>query len=110
MNYEKIIKLDKENEIIKIIISCAPKKYSVDEDFIFNENIRLLIPDEYRDKAILLEAPGKFVSNLNYIDHATEGCWIFRIKKEEDKKTTTRKQTTRTRKAKSSATRTTRSK
>jgi len=108
MNYEKTIKLDKENEIIKIIISCTPKKYSVDEDFIFNEDIRLLVPDEYKDKTTLLESPGKFISNLNYIDHATEGCWIFRIKKE-DKKTTPRKQTTRTRKAKSSAT-TTRSK
>ena len=103
MNYNKTIKVDKDNKTIKIVISCDSKRYAVDEDFIFCEDVESLIPNEYKGKVKLLEAPGKFISNLNYIDHATEGCWVYQIK-EDIKKTTPRKQTTRTRKAKSSAT------
>ena len=103
MKYNKVIEVDKDKKTIKISISCKSKKYAVDPDFIFNEDIELLIPDEYRGKTTLLESPGKFISNLNYIDHATEGCWLYKIK-EENKKPTTRKSTTRVRKAKSSAT------
>ena len=79
MKYNKNVKIDKTSATIVITVTCEKKKYAVDDDYIFEEDVTLWIPENLKNKIKLIEKPKTYISNLNYYDHSTVGVWKFSI-------------------------------
>ena len=100
MSFTENTHINKEKNRITIKITCKEKRYAIDPDFIFTDKIEKYIPEEYIQNTKLLKSPTKTVSNLDYIDHALTGEWIYEIITSEPPAPAKPKTTRRTRKAK----------
>ena len=103
-------KLEITQETVSISISCELRSHAAVPKRIYKDkNIIMLIPEELRKDAVLVQKPEKQISNVNSDNFLTEGVWVFRIDKkiipEKTKKNTrnTKTNTTRTRRRRTSS-------
>ena len=96
MSYNKTVNFDESTRVLTITIDCGKKKYAIDEDYIFEEEIGQHIPDEYRGKVTGISSPRKYVSNQDYFDHDSVGVWKFLVAEDKPQKQTKTTRTTRT--------------
>lgn len=83
--FEKSVEINKEEKTITITVSCEKRKHAIDQKAVFKESLETLIPEELRNKVNLISKPNKPVSNLEFIDHANVGIWVYSFNNDEEK-------------------------
>ena len=79
--FKKEIKILKQKIIITI--STEKRKFITEERKTFNpEDIKEMIPPEFRDSVKLLSSPKHKVSNYTSTNHSPIGEWIYTIQEE----------------------------
>ena len=74
--------VERQDDLLKITISCERRPTIFDKKRIFRENVLDLIPDDLKNKVSLLDEPKMTISNLFYEGHSNVGTWTFQINKE----------------------------
>ena len=94
---EEIIK-EKNKITIKVSVKKV-RKYSFEEKIVYRKNVESLIPLEISKGAILIKKPTKLVSNFVDKKFIQSAEWVYELPQSPhpQKKTTTKKRTTRTR-------------
>ena len=84
-------KVEITNDIITIQVECEKRTHADIRKRIYRENnVFDLIPQELKNKVILIEKPEKKVSNINSSDFVACGCWKFKINEENQETTKAR--------------------
>jgi hypothetical protein len=73
-----------QDEIV-ITISIKKRKYAIEQKLIYTGDPLSLVPQELRDKVVLVSKPLKKVSNMNKSKYINSGEWIYKIIKEQKK-------------------------
>ena len=83
----------------KISVTIEKRKFSYESKEIYKKDVKTLLPEEVRDRAIIESSPSKIISNIDRNSFTTTGIWIFNITPitpPEKKKTTTRRRVRKT--------------
>ena len=74
--------IERQEDLLKITVSCERRLTIFEKKRVFRESVIDLIPEDLKDKVILLNEPEEIISNLLYEGHNNVGTWTFQIKKE----------------------------
>lgn len=84
-----------ENQF-KVSVTIEKRKFSYESKEIYKKDVKTLLPEEVRDRAVTESSPSKIISNIDRKSFTTTGVWIFNITPLEEKKTTTRRRVIKT--------------
>lgn len=96
---EEVIKTEK-GFIIRVRAEKL-RKYVFEEKEVYREDVKKLIPEEFRNSVTLVSGPSKLVSNYGSGKFVNSAEWIFELELEEKeepptaRKTRTRRKTTK---------------
>ncbi len=84
------------NNQFKISVTIEKRKFSYESKEIYKKDVKNLLPEEVRERAVLESSPSKLISNIDRNSYTTTGVWIFKITPLQKKRPTTRSQTRKT--------------
>lgn len=94
---EEVIKTEK-GFIIRVRAEKL-RKYVFEEKEVYREDVKKLIPEEFRNSVTLVSGPSKLVSNYGSGKFVNSAEWIFELEEKEEpptaRKTRTRRKTTK---------------
>jgi len=94
MTFKEEIKVEESK--LTITISCTMRKYSADPKLVYEKDVKDLIPEELKEKVVLISEPTCRISNIDYHGHTNFGQWIYELRKPQPKIQKTAPKRTRT--------------